>query len=78
MELKRRKVRRGAKRYLEHHIDGRPVTGYFPRGIPDYDHDAALAGLDQTPPKPFDRDEFLASLNLGESPSNHLRPPPRR
>ena len=74
MELKRRKVRRGAKRYLEHVLDGHPVTGYFPRAVPDYDDDADI-GLDTTPTVPL---SIFDGLNLGDRPSNHLRPPPRR
>ena len=66
MELKRRKIRRGAKLYLEPTHSGRPSKiGRYGGGLSlDDDSD-----IDQTPCKPFSRDDFMAGLNLGELPA---------
>jgi hypothetical protein len=73
MELKRRKVRRGARRYLEHVLDGRPLTAYRARAVPDYDHDD-MTGIDTTPTPPTTPDSFYRSVYFGllARPDGHL------
>lgn len=60
MELKRRKVRRGARRHIEHVLDGRPLTAYRRMGTPIDGDDPD--GRDMTPCKPFSRDDFMARI----------------
>ncbi len=64
LELKRRKHRRGTQVHAEPWHANRPADfgRRYGRGVVPDDE------LDQTPSKPFDRDEFLSSLNLGETP----------
>ena len=45
MKLKKRKVRRGARRHIEHVLDGRPLTAWRARGTFDTTLDD---GLDDT------------------------------
>jgi hypothetical protein len=62
METKRRKVRRGARRHIEHVLDGRPLTAYRARGTFDTTLDD---GIDTSPTTPTTPDSFYRSVYFG-------------